>query len=68
MPTNGNNNLPIPAIIYFINALGIQSSGRGRVGPTFLNVGDIFYKTITEPTFRALTIKGVYEVNYSWYG
>ena len=41
----------MPVIAYFINrnTLDSQSSGRGRGGPTFLNVGGIFHKTITEP-------------------
>ena len=42
--THGNNNLPIPAIAYFINNFDSQSSGRGRGRTTFLYVVDIFYK------------------------
>ena len=34
--THGNNNLPMPAIAFFIKILDNQSSGRGRGGPTFL--------------------------------
>ena len=71
--THGNNNLPIPAIAYFINTLDSQGSVTGRpagAGQYSCMLGTFFIKllTITEPTFRVLTIKGVYEVNYSWYG
>ena len=30
--THGYNNLPIPAMDYYINGLDIQSSGRSRGG------------------------------------
>ena len=112
--THAINNLPIPAIAYFINTINSQSSGRGRGGPNFFKVRDLFKKICTSfyanfrkkkntsdtscgrsqtlpwffmkyghflkkvPNFdivwptpatpRALTVKGVYEVSYSWYG
>ena len=33
--------LHIAAIVYYINSLNIQSSGRGRGRPNFLKVGDL---------------------------
>ena len=33
--------LHIAAIVYYINTLDIQSSGRGRGGPNFQKVGDL---------------------------
>ena len=45
--THGDNNLTIPAMAYYINSLDIQSSGRGRGGPTYFKVGDILYKICT---------------------
>ena len=44
--THGVNNLPIPAIVYYINTLDIQLCKRGRGVSTILNVGDVFYKII----------------------
>ena len=41
--THGGNNLPIPAMAYFINDLDIQRSGRGRDGPTYSKVGEVLY-------------------------
>lgn len=50
----GYNNLPIPAMAYFINDLDIQSSGHGRGGPTYSKVGDVLYKICpyTMPFFQ----------------
>ena len=45
--THASNNLPIPAIAYFINNLDSQSSGHGRGGPNYFKVGDLFYKICT---------------------
>ena len=45
--THGNNNLPIPAMTYYINGLDIQNSGRARGGPTYFKVGDLLYKICT---------------------
>ena len=62
--THGVNNLPIPAIVYYINTLDIQLCRRGRARrgvPTILYVGEVFYKTITEPTyinFRSKELSG----------
>ena len=33
--THGDNNLPIPAMAYYINDLDIQRSGRFRGEPTY---------------------------------
>ena len=32
----------IAAMAYYINTLDSQSSGRGRCGPNYLKVGDLF--------------------------
>ena len=32
----------IAAMAYYINTLDSQSSGRGRVGPNYFKVGDLF--------------------------
>ena len=74
--THAPENLPIPAIAYFINTLDSQSSGCGRGGPNYFKERYIFFKKV--PNFeivwpdpamsRALTVNGVYEVRYSWYG
>ena len=45
MDTHGTNNLPIPAIVYYINTLDIQLCRRGKGVPTILYVGDVFYKS-----------------------
>ena len=42
--THPFNNLPIPAIAYFINTLDSHTSERDRGKPTFMYVGDIFRK------------------------
>ena len=39
--------MPIPDIAYFINTLDCQSSGRGRGGPNYFKVGDLFQKICT---------------------
>ena len=44
--THGTNNLPIPAIVYYINTLDSQLCRRGRGVPIILYVGEVFYKTI----------------------
>ena len=44
--TNGIKSLTIPAIAYFINSLHGQSSVRDRGDPTYLYIGDVYYKTI----------------------
>ena len=58
--THGNNNLPIPAIAYFINTLDIKSSGS-REGPGagkhFCMLGT-FFIIITEPTFKNFPSNG----------
>ena len=45
--THAPNNMPVPTIAYFINTLASQSSGRGRGGPNYFKVGDLFYKICT---------------------
>ena len=39
--------MAISAIAYFTNTLDNQSSGRDRVRPNYLKVGDLFYKICT---------------------
>ena len=54
LATHGVILLPISAIIYYINrynTLDSQLCRRGRGLPKILYVGDVFYKTITEPTY-----------------
>ena len=46
-PTHAPENLPIPTLVYFINTLDGQSSGRGRGGPNYFKVGDLFKKICT---------------------
>ena len=53
--THGDNNLSIPALVYYINHLDSQSSGRGRFGLSFFMLGKL----------SALV---VYLINKSWYG
>ena len=45
--THAINNLHIQAMAYHMNSLNIQSSGRGRGGPNYFKVGDLFYKICT---------------------
>ena len=50
--THGIKSLTIPAIAYFINTLGIQTTERDRGKPTFLYFGD--FRTV--PELEILTI------------
>ena len=40
--THGLIKLFIAAMAYYINTLDSQSSGRGRGGPNYFKVGDLF--------------------------
>ena len=40
--THGLIKLFIAAMAYYINTLDSQSSGRGRCGPNYFKVGDLF--------------------------
>ena len=44
--THGPINLPIAAIVYFINTLDSQSPGRARGGPNYFKVGGFFTKYV----------------------
>ena len=44
--THRDRSLTIPALAYYINILNSQSCGRGRGVPTYLLVGEVFYKII----------------------
>ena len=55
--THGTKSLTIPAIAYFINSLYGQGSVRDRGNPTWLYIGDISCKTITEPIFENLYLQ-----------
>ena len=46
--THRVNNLPIPAMVYYINTLDIQLCRRGRGVSTILYVGDVFYGPVSE--------------------
>ena len=56
--SHGIKSLTIPAIAYFINSLHGQSSVRDRGEPTYLYIGDVSYKTITEPIVKNFQPKG----------
>ena len=45
--THGLIKMHIAAMAYYINTLDSQSSGRGRGGPNYFKVGDLFYKICT---------------------
>ena len=59
--THAINNLHIQAMAYHMNSLDIQSSGRGRGGPNYFKVGDLFYKICTSQyaNFRKNVIRYV---------
>ena len=42
IPTHGLIKLFIAVMAYYINTIDSQSSGRGRCGPNYFKVGDLF--------------------------
>ena len=43
---HGIDNLPIPALVPQIYHIDVQSCGRGMGRSSYLNVGEVFYKTL----------------------